>query len=381
MEEPKNDIRLDWETHQGLLASIVQSSEDAIVSKDMHGYITSWNQSAERVLGYSESEAVGKHISLIIPENRLDEEEAIIATIFKGKKISSLKTVRRAKSGQELEVSLTVSPLYGSDGKMIGASKIIRDISSQIDLERKLLESNLALQKSNIFKDEFIGLLGHELKTPLTSLKACIELLKTIPERRDELIDKALRHANTLGSMLNEMLDTAQAQAGRLDVVPSQVNPVDFVQSAVEIVQQSCNTHSIELRDEAGSTSVMADFNRMEQVMINLLTNAIKYSPSSNKIIVTVSRMQDAVKIAVQDFGLGIPNDELDKIWTRFYRVHSHKKKIKGLGMGLHLCRQIVHLHKGTIWVESIEGEGSVFGIKLLIIERQDQVTSNNSIH
>lgn len=365
MEYARNQTLFGSEAHQGLLASIVHSSEDAIISKDINGYITSWNRSAVRVLGFTQSEAIGQHISLIIPENRLDEEDSIIAEIINGRNISSFKTVRKTKSGRELDVSLTISPLYSTDGKVIGASKILRDISGQVELENRLLEANLALQKSNIFKDEFIGLLGHELKTPLTSLKACIELVKTIPARKDELIDKALRHAKNLGGMLNDMLDIAQVQAGRLEISPTQLDAVEFVKSAIEIVQQSSDTHEIKLVINSTPNLVMVDLMRMEQVMINLLTNAIKYSPSSKEVVVTISNTNGQVKISVQDFGLGIPADELEKIWTRFYRVHSHKKNIKGLGMGLHLCRQIVQLHKGTIWVESIEHKGSTFGIKL----------------
>lgn len=360
---------LDQETNLGLLASIVQSSQDPIISKNIHGYITSWNQAAEKVLGYSESEAIRQHISLIIPDNRLDEEDAIIASILEGKRITGFKTVRKTKSGKELDVLLTISPLFGKDGRILGASKILHDISAQVALENKLIESNLALQKSNLFKDEFIGLLGHELKTPLTSLKACIELLLNLPDRRDEFVLKALKHANRLGVMINELLDMARAQAGRLEIYPARVNAIEFVQNAIEIVQQGARYHTIALHNDSTASFVMADANRMEQVLINLLSNAVKYSPEADRVLVRVYNKDGALNIVVQDSGLGIPAEEIDKIWTRFYRAQSHRGKFKGMGMGLHLCQQIVQLHKGTIWVKSSEGSGSTFGITLTLVD------------
>lgn len=326
---PQRLSELHSSHRQALLASIVESSEDAIISKDLNGMIMSWNQSSQRILGYSESEVIGKHISIIIPESRLEEEDIITASILRGDKISNFNTIRKTRKGEEIDVSLTISPMYDSENRIIGASKILRDISVQIEMKNKMMESNLALQQANIYKDEFIGILAHELRTPLTSSKACLELALSIPERKDELLIKSKQHLDRLARMLSELLDVARLQAGRFHIHPAKVDVREFVGNAIEVIQYAYSSHKIEYTPPS-AIWVEADMHRMEQVVMNLLTNAIKYSPDADKVIVSVYLVGDAVEIKVTDFGLGIPTADQDKIWTRFYRVPMHKQRVKG---------------------------------------------------
>jgi len=335
----------------------------------LNGRITSWNKSARRLFGYEEQEILNKNIITLIPDDRLEEEDMIIASILRGERIVNFKTVRKTKDGREIDVALTVSPMYNQEGKIIGASKIVRDISAQVQMENKLLENNLELQRMNLYKDEFIGLLGHELKTPLTSLKACLQLSREFSDRTPEMITKAEHHVDRITAMLGELLDVAQIQSGRLDINPRPLDLCQIVKSAIEIVQRADPSHHINYESQVENALVSADELRMEQVIINLLTNAIKYSPGSNLVNVRVVRREKYVEVSVQDFGLGIPEDSLEKIWTRFYRVPAHKNKIKGLGIGLHLCRNLIHNHNGQIWAESKQGKGSVFFVRLPIID------------
>ncbi|MFT3702987.1 MAG: PAS domain-containing sensor histidine kinase [Agriterribacter sp.] len=360
---------LDAESRQALFATVVEFSEDAILTKTLDGTITSWNQAAERLFGYNESEILHQHILKLIPHNRAEEEEMIIASILRGEKVINYKTVRKTKTGKEIDVALTVSPMYDPAGRIIGASNIARDISGEVATEAKLVESNLELQRSNMYKDEFIALLGHELKTPLTSLKACLQLAQQIPNRQNEFLDKADHHIERISSMLSELLDVARLQSGRFEIVPTKTNAIGFLKDAVEIVQRAHPSHQIQYYFAVDCVWVNADAARMEQVMINLLTNAVKYSPNSDKVVVRTQLMTEALEITVQDSGLGIPENDLEKIWTRFYRVPSHKKRIPGLGIGLHLCRNIVLAHKGAIWAESVPEKGSVFHVRIPCLE------------
>lgn len=368
MQSSKVSAFLDYESRQAMFAAIVESSEDAIISKTIKGVITSWNNSAERLFGYSEEEILNKNILVLIPDDRKDEEDFIIASILRGEKVMNFKTVRKTKAGKEIDVSLTVSPMFGRQGEIIGASKIVRDISEQVAMERTLVKTNFELQRSNMFKDEFIGLLGHELKTPLTSLKACLQLTREMPEKKEEWISKAELHTEKLIKMLKELLDVAKIQSGRMEIYPEKCTVAGFLNNAVELVRVTSQTHEITCTGDGMQAFVNVDTGRMEQVMINLLTNAIKYSPGKDKVIVSTRVIDDHVEISVRDFGLGIPQEDLEKIWTRFYRVSAHKKSIHGLGLGLHLCRNLVLLHKGSIWAESGDGEGSTFRVRLPVI-------------
>ena len=162
------------------LASIVNSSDDAIISKTLDGIITSWNRSATKMFGLTEKEAIGKHISLIIPEDRISEETLIISNIRKGKKIDHFETIRAAKDGTKRYISLTVSPLKDSKGKIIGASKIARDISIRMDAEKQRDLYTQRIKELSDYKDEFMVMASHELKTPLTVIMANLQLLEMV---------------------------------------------------------------------------------------------------------------------------------------------------------------------------------------------------------
>lgn len=354
---------IDSACRQALFTSIVEASKYAIISKDLNGMITSWNKSAEKILGYTESEVIGKHISLIIPKSPFNSEEAIISSGLKGKKNSHFTTIFKTKSGDKIDILSTISPVYDRDKKIIGTSEIIQDISEQMAMERKILETNRVLHRSNIYKDELIAILAHELRTPLTSLKISLDLALSDPPSKDALIIKAKFHSDRLTQMLEELLDVAQIQAGKFEIHPARINAYEFVTNAIEAAQCIHSSHKI-IYKASSPIWVEADALRMEQVMMNLLANAVKYSPGQNEVVVGVYVVGKAVEIRVTDFGLGIPEMEQKKIWTRFYRI-ANKMGIKGLGIGLHLCRQLVLAHKGLIWVESQEGKGSTFYVRL----------------
>lgn len=350
------------EEKQAMLAAIVDSSDDVIVSKNLDGIITSWNKGAERVFGYSEEEAIGKHITLIIPEEHRDEENYIISQVASGNKVDHFQTIRVTKDGRKIPVSITVSPVKDSSGRIIGASKIARDISDQIEKTRKLEELNNA-------KDEFIGIASHELKTPLTSIKANVQVLerKLKDDPIHPFVSRTLQQVNKLSTLISDLLDVSKIQAGKL-----QFNFHDFeintiITECIDILQQTVD-HELIYQGCSRKIMVKADRIRIEQVIINLLTNAVKYSPKAKKVIVECQMEEDMVVIRVKDFGIGIPKHEQDRIFSRFYRAEGLASVFPGLGIGLYISQEIIYRHKGEMGVTSKEGEGSTFYFRLPVL-------------
>jgi PAS domain S-box-containing protein len=344
------------EEELGKYAAIVSSSDDAIVSKTLDGTITSWNNAAERMFGYTAEEAIGQHITLIIPPELHEEEEDIIGKLRQGIRIQHYETIRMGKDGAKVDVSLSISPIKDSVGKIIGAAKIARDITERRELERR--------------KDEFISMASHELKTPITSLKGFTHLLLRKFERQGlqeerPLLSKMDAQMNRLVKLIDELLDVSKIQAGRLDYEEEPVDIDALVQETVELLQPSSPTHTLTVRG-ATHAVLMGDKDRLGQVLTNLITNAIKYSPQANTVDIALTASNKTVTISVRDYGVGIPKAHQKNIFDRFYRVHGARDKLfPGLGMGLYIAYEIVKRYGGDLTVESEEGKGSVFMVSL----------------
>jgi PAS domain S-box-containing protein len=521
---------------QAMLAAIIQYSEDAIISKTLDGIITSWNQAAEKLFGHTANEAIGKHISIVIPMNRMEEERLIIEKIRNNETIDHFETIRQTKTGEEIPISLTVSPIRDTNGAVIGASKIVRDISRQRQAEQRLqsyaesletlnsigqtisadldmqgilqkvtdattqltgasfgaffhnlvneqgesymlytlsgapreafekfgmprntalfdhtfsglgvvrvdditkdprygknaphygmpkghlpvvsymavpviskngtvlggfffghqepakftkeheqLIANVAAQAAvaldnaklyeeirvlNARKDEFIGLASHELKTPVTSINGYLQIIERNmpPENRDKhFIAKALIQVNKLSGLISDLLDVSKIQTGKLPFSYTLFNLSQVLADVTEMMQYSYSNHIIQLQVEP-ELMLHADQQRIEQVIINLITNAIKYSPGAREIVITAAASGKKIKVGVQDFGIGIASDQQEKVFNRFYRVENLAAHMSGLGIGLYICYEIIKRHKGRMWVQSALHEGSTFFFEL----------------
>lgn len=521
---------------QALLAAIIDSSDDAIISKTLEGMITSWNQGAERIFGYKEAEVLGKHISLLIPKNRLSEEDMIISRIRSGQRIHHFQTLRLTKDGREVPISLTISPIKDNTGRVIGASKIARDITEQLqaqgalhnyaqrlelllsvaktisekldmqvilqkltDITTKLTgaeygaffynvtnskgesyflytlsgaprevfdkfgmprntavfqktfagegilrsdditqdprygknaphfgmpaghlpvvsylavpvispsgmpigglffghsqpamfkaehedlvesiasQTSIAIENARLYeeiktlnsrKDEFIGVAGHELRTPITTIKGYLQLIQGQIEDTlsKDLVDKALRQVNKLNGLIGDLLDVSKIQSGKLEYRMTSCQLLPLVRESVEMIRQIHTSHTIRMELPSGDIMITADGAKIEQVLINFLNNAIKYSPEADMIILTVQKEGSRVVVGIQDFGIGIPKAHHEKVFQRYYRISHSKHVIGGLGMGLYIAKEIIDRHKGAIWVESEEGKGSTFYFSL----------------
>jgi PAS domain S-box-containing protein len=353
---------------KGLLNAIADTSDDTIVSKTLEGNITSWNQAAVKMFGYSEQEALGKHISLIIPPERMEEETFIIGEVSRGNKIDHFQTVRMAKDGQMVPISLSVSPILDDNGKIIGASKIARDISEHLAMQEEKARLYDEIKVLNDKKDEFIALASHELKTPLTSIQGYLHILSTdmAEERRKEFLRRTSHQVKKLNNLVSDLLDISKIEAGKLQFNPAPFDICEVVRDAIELISYGNNSHTIRLHACRENLKLTGDSQRIEQVILNLLTNAIRYAPGSFEIDVNVSEENGLVKVGVSDRGIGIPADKLNEIFSRFYRI-TENKTVSGLGLGLYLSQQIVERHHGKIWAESTPGEGSTFYFTLPI--------------
>jgi len=513
------------EEKQAMLAAIVENSEDAIISKDLNGRITSWNKAAERIFGYTEKEMLGQLINIIIPDDRQHEEDMILGLLRQGKQLDHFETIRKTKSGKELIVSLTVSPIKNAGGSVIGASKIARDITRQKQNEERLQmiysigktisaqldapnilqkvtdattrlcgaafeaffynktdskgetltlytlsgaskedfadfgiprntavfkatfdgecivrsdditkdprygknyphkglpeghlpvasylavpvisqngvsigglffghprpgmftsehetlvaaiasQAAIALDNAKLYeeinlinnkKDQFIGFASHELKTPLTTIKGYLQLAESAEIPAQDIIPKISKQLTRLESIIADLLDISKIQAGKLDLYFSKTSLKDILKESIELIDFS--DHTIQVDNPAEDITIVVDHQKITQVLINLLTNAVKYSMPGTTISVTAMLLGDQIQISVSDQGIGIPPEHRQKIFDQFYRISSADKiKAKGMGLGLYISKEIMEAHSGKIRVESEEGKGSTFYIQ-----------------
>lgn len=529
-------------THQdlgkkaALLAAIVESTDDAIISKNLSGIIASWNKAAEKIFGYAEEETIGRHISLIIPRDRMEEEEMIISTIRQGKRLDHYRTMRVNKAGREFPISVTVSPIINSEGELVGASKIARDITKELETEMELkqyahrlelinetnkilageldaeeilqkttdattklcgaafgaffynktdskgeslslfalsgapreafeklgmprntdvfditfsgqgilrsdditkdprygknsphkgmpkghlpvvsylavpvisqngvvigglffghpkpamftkehevlvqsvaTQAGVALENARLYlevkalsarKDDFIGFTSHELKTPLTTIKSYVQLLALKPEEINKILPNIEKQVSRLSGIISDLLDLSKIQNGKFDLNLENVSLVSLVNESCESAKQLSPDHLIDCRLPSENIIVKIDNAKMVQVLLNIFSNAIKFSPPLHKILLSAERIGDEVKISIGDSGIGVAKEHLDKIFNRFYRVNETSNKTQGLGLGLYLCKEFVEAHRGKIWAESEAGNGTTIHILLSI--------------
>jgi PAS domain S-box-containing protein len=353
------------------LAAIVESSDDAIVSKDLNGIVQTWNKAAERMFGYTQEEMIGRSITTIIPEDRLAEEDVVLSNIRAGRAVEHFETIRKRKDGTLIEISVTVSPIRTPEGKVIGASKIVRDITGARQLAR-------AAEEANRVKDEFLAMLSHELRTPLNAVLGYTRMLRTghfegDEQRREQVVDIIERNAKMLSQLVSDVLDVSGIVTGKIRVTLEARDLVPVVDAAVDIVRPSAEAKGVELRVKRPATPlrVQCDADRMQQVFWNLLSNAVKFTPAGGHIDVEMATGISTAEVLVRDTGVGIRADALRYVFQRFWQGETPHERQSGLGLGLALARHFVELHGGTISVDSAgEGKGATFIVGLPLSTR-----------
>ncbi len=367
--ESKNNERLK---SAQLLASIVHSSQDAIISKSLNGIIESWNPAAERMFGYKAAEAIGSHVSLIIPKHLEDEERQIIARVSAGELFEHFDAVRRHKDGREISVSLTVSPLKNSRGIIVGASSILRDISERKRMENRLRQVASELSDADQRKDEFLATLAHELRNPLAPLRTGLEIMRSgssdalSVERAREMLERQVRQ---MARLVDDLMDVSRISRGVIKIQKSIVELAPIVRNALETTRPIMDEmdHELIIDLPAEPIHLEADSARMSQVLSNLLNNAAKYSPKGSRIWLDARSNGEFFEITVRDTGVGIAAENLPRIFDMFAQVDASVDKAQGgLGIGLTLAHSLVQLHDGQLSVDSKgPGKGAEFVTKL----------------
>ncbi len=348
---------------QSQLAAIVESSDDAIVSKNLDGVIESWNSGAERLFGYTASEVIGQSILILIPTDRHSEEPVILERIRRGERVEHYETVRRHKDGRLIDVSLTISPVHDHNGRVIGASKIARDITERKRAELETSRAHQAALAASQAKDDFLAALSHELRTPLNPV-----LLVASNAAEDGSLPDSVRAAFGLirdnvqleARLIDDLLDLTRISRGKLslDLNPLALNPV--IDAAISATEPELKTKHLTLVTELAHDSaiVQGDAVRLQQVFLNLLKNAVKFTPEGGRIVVEskTNPQQSRAVVNITDTGIGMTKAELGRVFEAFAQgnhAQSAAHRFGGLGLGLAISRTLVERHGGSITATS----------------------------
>ncbi len=355
------------------LAAIVESSDDAIVSKDLEGTVTTWNRGAERLFGYTAEEMIGHSIARLIPADRVAEEVDILRRVRRAERVDHFETVRRRKDGSEVEVSVTVSPIRDHAGVVIGASKIARDIT-----DRRLGEK--ILREASQRRNELLAMLGHELLNPLAAIQSSLTVIRhaecdsETAAAAEQVVD---RQVAQLGRLVDDLLDADRITRGRLNVQSGPIllstaltDAVNAVRPRTDLCEQ---TLTVSMPSEA--ITLNADATRLGQILGNLLDNASKFTGKGGTITLEVTHESDlghgpaSVQIRVRDTGIGLAPNHMATIFELFTQVDtSLERSVSGLGLGLPLVKAPVDKHGGHVSVSSAgPGLGSEFTVTLPI--------------
>ena len=343
------------------LAAIVASSEDAIVSKSLDGVVTSWNAAAERMFGYRAEEMIGQPILRLLPDDRHDEEQKILERLRRGESVDHIETVRRAKDGRLVDVSVTISPLWDARGTVIGASKIARDITTRKQAEEALAQHARDLARAHADLRQVAYVSAHDLQEPVRQVGVYTQKL-------------AKRYRNSLDTEIQEAIDfivegTKRMQAQFTDLLHylEMEEPSDgiimtdcelLLQYAFDALQEPIATSGAIITHDPLPT-IKAHAKHLQLVFQELLDNTVKFRNSAPpRIHIWAEREKQAWRFAVRDNGIGIDPQWTGRLFGLFRRLHP-RQQYPGTGMGLAICRKIVERHGGRIWVESQLGAGT----------------------
>jgi PAS domain S-box-containing protein len=352
------------------LAAIVDGSEDAIVGKDLDGIVTSWNGSAARIFGFTAQEMVGQSIMRIVPDDLQVEEREIIARLMLGERLDHFDTVRLAKGGRRIDVSLTVSPLRDAAGNVVGASKVARDVTERRRVEQALLDATVEAERANRAKTEFLAVMSHEIRTPLNSISGFTDLLATTtqltPQQR-RFTDLVKTANSALLAIVNDILDFSKVEAGQLELERRPFSLSRLIRDTVAIVSPMAAVKNLRVNvtiEPGAPETIMGDHSRLRQILLNLLNNAVKFTVKGS-ITVDVREQtgtdgHDRIRFSVTDSGVGIPAEQQHRLFKGFSQADSSvNRKHGGTGLGLAICKRLVELMGGEIGVVSEEGRGS----------------------
>lgn len=356
------DLLIEQEANEKRkLQAIVQQLPVGVIVADNNGTIIHGNQQLEKILGRKIREGLVAGRDIIAKGTHNGKEVGpsgwpLAHTLTTGKPVIDKEFKIQNDKGKDVVLQISASPIKSRSGKVIAAAAIINDITQQKELETR--------------KDDFVNMASHELKTPITSMKLYIDSLsislgKYNDERATKIMHNLKGQTDKLQKLVNDLLDVSRLQTGKLGFEKEDFRLDTLISEIIEVLQDSTKKHTIVYAKKA-AVKVYADKFRIYQVITNLVTNAIKYSPQESSITINLVRKQGKAVVSVTDSGIGIAKDQQKRIFERLYQVADMKEKTyPGFGMGLFISKEIIRRHKGTIWVESEKGKGSTFYFSL----------------
>ncbi len=352
------------------LAAIVESSEDAIISRTPDGLISSWNRGAEQLFGYTAEEAIGRPIDMLVPERFAEEEQRLMEQLRRSERIDHFETLRRRRDGSEVPVSMRLSPIRNAAGEVVGESTILRDIT---ELKHKEAE----LRRSNAELEQFAYVASHDLQEPLRMVANYTELLAQryrgqLDEKADKYIHYAVDGARRMQRLVADLLAYSRVGSQGQPLVP--VDAQEALQGVLDSLRALIQDTRAEITHDP-LPGVMADDTQLRQLLQNLISNAIKFrgeAPPRIRITVKPRPQQNLWEFAVADNGIGLEMQYAQRIFQMFQRLHE-LGRYEGSGIGLAIAKRIVERHGGTIWVESRLGAGTTMFFTLPMLAKEAQ--------
>jgi len=394
--EEKEHVEHLARAHERRLVSIATASADAILSLDSSGRIESWNRGAELLFGYSTGEAVGMSLAELFGGEAAEvESQWLMEEVRQARFIRGHETACHDARGQEVAVELTATHLTEDSGQSIGMSVILRDVTERKRREQEirrlnaslneqvaertrelaekvnqLARANADLQKLDRMRSEFVSLVSHQLRAPLTNMHGAVEHIEANCNAINPTCTRMLTILNQQVDRLNrlvlDVLNAARIESGEFVLHAEPISVLPIVQQVVDQIRARTINRPFNLPTKPGLPLVFADRDRVAEVLANLLDNADKYSAAGKAVSVEARADQVEVILSVQDFGPGLPPDDLERVFDKFYRADSSDSQAAyGYGLGLFVCRQLIEAQKGRIWAENHPGGGAIFSFTL----------------
>ena len=376
---------------RGRLAAIVDSSIDAIIGHTLTGVVTSWNAGAERLFGYKAADIIDLPITVLIPLNKEREEAEMRARAVRGERIENFETIRIAQDGRAIEVSLSISPIVDGRGTIVGFSKIVHDITNQRQIARELERVRDEAMAASRAKDVFLAALSHELRTPLTPvllLASDAAENKSLPDDVRADFDTIRKNVTLEARLIDDLLDITRVSRGKLSLQPQLCDMHAVLRDVLTIVRHDLDEKRIRLSFDlvAEQASVMGDPVRLQQILWNVLRNAVHFTPEDGLITLAsvTDRARDQFVLKITDTGVGIAPADLPRIFETFSQGDNAgtgtSRRFGSLGLGLAISRTLVELHAGSIDALSEgRGTGSTFVITLPLLSSLDSTSASSA--
>ncbi|MFH1550607.1 MAG: ATP-binding protein [Planctomycetota bacterium] len=343
-----------------LMDGIIESVPHAIIAIDGSHRLLACNSNAEFMFNFRRIFALDEPYSEVLPQELVPVISSLIASTISGKHEIDYETEHTLADGMRITIGISTSSLLDREGNAQGVLLICRDLSLSREVQK--------LRELDRLKDEFVHTVSHELKTPLTSILGCSEILleirDSVPQDYHEIIDILLDNAERLKELIADLLDMSRLQTGRMVLDKQPCDARAAVDEIVGTLEGNKNGCTLVVNSPEDLPMIEADYEKIKQVFQNVIGNAVKYSPGGGEVRIDIKHTGREIVVNVSDQGLGIPKDQLPFVFDKFFRVDSSTTtSIEGTGLGLSIAGHIVELHNGTIHIESTEGKGSTFSI------------------